>query len=250
MIDERIADRRAQVRDEGRRKRLRRTLTVVVGLIVVVVLVMVERSPLVALEEIEVVGVDRLDADEVVAASGLELGTSSVRLRLGAVETRVTELPLVRTTQARRVDPLTVRIAVTERQPVLVVEGDGERRLVDRDGVVLVDGDLEGLPLVVLGEAPPAAGASVEDDPALANAHRAWRGLSGPLRSQVVRYEASSADVLSLELDAGIEVRFGRADRMDEKVRALGAVLADVGTAPIEVIDVRAPSAPVVVGGP
>jgi hypothetical protein len=44
-------------------------------------------------------------------------------------------------------------------------------------------------------------------------------------------------------------VRFGRAERVDEKVRALGAILGDVGDSPVTVIDVRAPSAPVVIGG-
>lgn len=250
MIDDRIADRRAQVRDEGRRKRLRRTVTVVLVVCAVIVVAAVERSALVGLEEIEVAGTERLAADAVLEAAGLELGTSTVRLGLGSVEERVTDLPLVREASARRVDPLTVRITVTERQPVLVVVGDGEPRLIDRDGVVIVDGDLDELARVMIGDAPPAVGASVTDDAALANAHRAWRGLSGPLRSQVERYEARSADDLSLQLDSGIEVRFGRADRIDEKVRALGVVLADVGTTPIEVIDVRAPSAPVVVGGP
>lgn len=248
MIDDRIAERRAQVRDEDRRRRLRRTLILVGIVVVVALLAIVERSPLVALEAVEVGGVERLDEQAVIDAADLTLGTSTVRLRLGAAVERVEALPLVRRASARRLDPLTVHIEVVERQPAVVAMGGSQARLVDRDGVVIADGELDGLPRIHLPETPPEPGANVGDDPTLGNAHRAWRGLSGPLRSEVVAYHAAGPDELSLALRSGVEVRFGRADRIDEKVRALGAVLEDLGARQVEVIDVRAPSAPVVLG--
>jgi cell division protein FtsQ len=248
VIDQRIAERRRQIRGEQRRGRLRRTLVVVALVALGVVLVLVERSALVGLEEVEVAGTDRLEPGEVLAAADLELGTSTLRLRLGAVEDRVETLPLVREASARRLDPLTVRIEVTERQPVLNVRGAEDTVLLDRDGVLLVAGHVEGLPEIRLADGVPAPGEAVSADPALANAHEAWRTLSGPLRAEVVRYDAVGADELALHLRSGVEVRFGRAERVDEKVRALGAVLDDVAEADVAVIDVRAPSAPVVVG--
>lgn len=246
MIDERIAQRRREVREQRRRHRLRRTVTAVVLLVLAVAFVVVERSDLVALEEVEVTGTERLDADEVIAAADLPLGTSTLRLRLDAAEARVEALPLVRDATARRLDPLTVRIEVTERVPALNVTGVGERVMVDRDGVVVEAGRLDDLPEIVVGTAPPPPGERVDDLPALANAHRAWRGLSGPLRTEVVRYLADGPDELDLELASGVRVHFGRAERVDEKVRALGAVLEDLDGTPVASIDVRAPSTPVI----
>ncbi len=248
VIDERIAERRAEVRQQRRRVRLRRTLIALVVLSVVAGLVAVERSALVGLEEVTVAGTERLSDGEVRDAAGLELGRSTLRLSLGEAEQQVEDLALVRSADARRADPLTVSITVVERQPAVAVTGDGHERVVDRDGIVLLDDVGDGLPVIELSDAPPEPGADVADHAALANAHRAWRGLSGPLRSEVVRYVAADVDDLELELRTGERVRFGRADRIDEKVRALGAVLEDVGDAPVEVIDVRAPGAPVVVG--
>lgn len=247
MIDGRIAERRREVRQQRQRRRRRRTLLVVLLLLIVVALVLVERSTLVALDEVRVVGTDRLTPDEVREAAGLELGTSTLRLRLGTAEERVSELPLVATAEARRVDPLTVEIEVQERRPSLVAVGDDTAVLVDREGVIMVEEDLDRLPIVELGDAPPTPGSRVDEHAALANAHAVWRGLSGPLRAEVVRYVAPDVDGLVLVLDQGIEVRFGSAERIDEKVRALGAILGDVGNTPIEAIDVRAPGAPVVV---
>jgi cell division protein FtsQ len=248
VIDGRIAERRREVRQQRQRSRRRRTIVLALSLVVLAGLITIERSPLVALDEIRVLGTERLTEGQVREAAGLDLGTSTLRLRLSAVEARVTELPLVAEAEAQRVDPLTVQIEVRERQPVLVAEGEGTSVLVDREGVVLVEDDLDDVPVVRLAGAPPAPGSEVADDPALANAHAVWRGLSGPLRAEVVLYVADGRDQLTLELARGIEVRFGRAERVDEKVRALGRILEDVGDTPIEAIDVRAPSAPVVVG--
>lgn len=247
VIDDRIAERRRAIREGRRRSRLRRTVTVSVLLVLVVALVALERSALVGLEEIRVVGAERVADDEIRSATGLELGTSTLRLRLGRVEERVAELPAVREASARRVDPLTVVVEVREREPRLVAQAAGRHVLLDREGVVLAEGRDGELPRIRLDGELPEVGASVEQAPGLANAFRAWRGLTGPLRTSVVRYDASGVEDLVLRLDSGIEVRFGRAHRIDEKVRALGVILEDVGDAEISQIDVRAPSAPVVV---
>jgi hypothetical protein len=117
VIDERIAQRRAAVKDDERRDRLRRTRRVVLVVLVLAGLVALERSPLVGLEEVEVVGTERLAASQVSDAAELELGTSTLRLGLQAVTERVEALPLVRRASAWRTDPLSVRIEVTEQLP-------------------------------------------------------------------------------------------------------------------------------------
>jgi cell division protein FtsQ len=253
VIDERIAERRAAVRDDQRRGRLRRSRRVVLLVLVLAGLVALERSPLVGLEEVEVVGTERLTPSQVSDAAELQLGTPTLRLGLQAVTERVEALPLVRRATARRTDPLSVRIEVTERDPALVVSGADALRYLDREGVVIDDLAPDeqpppSLPLVALSDPPPAVGELVAADPALANAYAVWSALTGPLRAEVAVYRAAGPNELTLELVSGIEVRFGRAERTDEKVRALGAVLDDIGDTPVLSIDVRAPQAPVVIG--
>jgi len=247
VIDERIARRRRAVRAEQRRRRLRRTLAALVGLVVVALLVVAERSSLVALERVEVVGVDRLDQDAVRDAADLALGSSTMRLGLGAATERVVDLTLVRRATIDRTGPRSVRIEVEERRPVLTVRGAGTEVLVDRDGWVIDGGSVDGVPIVTLRRRPPDVGSPVAEDPALANAFVAWRGLSGPLRARVVGLDAVSDAELTLRLDTGERVRFGRAERLDEKARALGAILEDLGDVRVATIDVRTPTAPVVV---
>lgn len=245
-IDDRIAERRREVRRDRQRARRRRTFVVLGLVLAALVLWLIERSPLVGLESIEVAGTERLTERDVLEAADLDLGTSTLRLRLGRVEERVEALPLVREATARRLDPLHVRIEVAEREPVLVARGGGDERLVDRDGVVIADDRVAGLPVVQL-EAVPGPGERGPEDGPLAAAVATWRGLSGPLRTEVVHYDARDPQDLELELRSGVRVRFGAPERIDEKVRSLGAVLEDVGQEGVTTIDVRAPTRPVVV---
>lgn len=247
MVDDRILERRADVREQRRRRRLRRTITVGVLLGVLVVAYAVERSSLVALAEVRVEGVQRLDADLVRETADLPLGTSTLRLRLGEAAERVRALPLVEHVDVRRADPLTVVVEIVEREPWLVAVDDAGAVLVDDEGVVIDEGRLAGLPVVhVPGRAGLEPGDRVDRAASLANAHAVVAGMPGPLRQMVDRYEATSADNLELVLDNGVRVRFGRGDRVDEKARALGAVLEDLDGRSVTAIDVRAPSRPVV----
>lgn len=247
MVDERIAARRAEVRDEHRRRRLRRTVLVLTLAALVVVGVLVERSSLVALAEVRVAGTQRLDPSEVRDTADLPLGTSTLRLPLEAARERVEALPLVATAEVRRLDPLTVLVEVIEREPVAVVRRGDEAVLVDGDGVVVAEGREPGLPVIRLTTGRlPAPGASIDEAPAAANAHAALSRLPGPVRSLVATYVARGPDELDLRLASGTTVRFGRADQVDEKARALGAVIEDLQDRQVAAIDVRAPSHPVV----
>lgn len=248
MVDERIAARRKEVREGRRRRRLRRTILVATLLALLVVGVLVERSSLVALAEVRVTGTQRLDPDSVREAADLELGTSTLRLPLDAARERVEALPLVASADVHRLDPLTVQVDVTERQPVAVVRRRGGGAvLVDREGVVLATGAEKGLPVIRLVRGTlPEPGEGIDAVPAAANAHAALAELPGPIRSLVEVYVARDVDQLELRLASGTTVRFGRGDRVAEKARALGAVLEDLGSTTVAVIDVRAPGRPVV----
>ena len=246
VVDDRIAERRQQVRAARRRRRLRRTVAVVVLAVLAGVAFLIERSDLVALQEVRVLGVERLTEDAVRTAADLELGTSTLRLRLGAAEERVEALPMVLRADASRADPLTVEIAVTERVPYVTVEGSNGAVLVDAEGHVISEGRGRGLPTIRLPGAVPAPGATVAADAGLAGAFRLATTLPGPLRARVARYVVDGSQALSLRLDDGVQVLVGDVSRLPEKARALGAVLEDVGETSVSVIDVRAPSNPTV----
>lgn len=224
-------------------------MVLVVVLLLLLVGILVERSSLVALDEVRVTGTHRLTADQVREAANLPLGTSTLRLRLDRAEARVEDLPLVAEADIRRLDPLTVEITVTEREPAMMVVAGSRAVLLDETGVLLLEGRDPDLVVIDL-PAPtplPALGERPGRDTALGNAVAFHQELSGPLRAEIVRYRASGPSDLEAELAGGVRAILGEAVRVDEKVRALGAVLEDLGTEEVSAIDVRAPGAPVVI---
>jgi cell division septal protein FtsQ len=246
MVDERIARRRAEVRASRRAQRLRRTLLVLLTIVLIGVAVWFEQSEHATVLEVQVAGVVRLEVEDVIGTSGLRVGEAALRVRPAVVARDVQELSLVRSVTVRRPGLRTIVIEVTERAPVYTVLYRTSAVLVDRDGVVIDRGQDEALPVVRVVTPPPAPGGLVAAHAALANAHRAWTGLSGPLRSRVVAMDAPDEDGLEMVLDTGQVVRFGRAEQLEEKVRAMGAILDDVAGSEVVLIDVRVPGFPVV----
>lgn len=246
MVDGRIAERRAEVRAARRRARLRRTLLVLLACVMVAGGVWFEQSEHATVLTVRVEGAVRLDVEEVVAVSGVVPGQSAARLRPSRIVGRVEDLSLVRSASVTRQQFRDVVITVVEREPVYSAVHRGSVVLIDRDGIVIERGGDQRLPVVRLASPPPMPGGVVASHAALANAHRAWTGLSGPLRSRVVEMRAPDEDGLEFVLLDAPVVRFGRAEQIEEKVRALGAILDDVAGSEVTLIDVRVPGFPVV----
>ena len=246
MVDGRIAARRAEVRAARRRARLRRTLLVATLLAGLGAGGWFLQSEHARVRDVTVTGTVRLAPDEVVAASGVRRGAPTVWLWPPRIARAVEALPLVATAEVRRRSLVEVAVVVEERRAVYAATHAGTTVLVDRTGLVIDAGTDPRLPTVRLATPPPDPGGLVAAHAALANAHRVWTGLSGPLRSRVVALRAPDEDGLALELADGPVLLFGRAEQLEQKVRAAGAVLADVAGSPVTLVDVRVPDVPVV----
>jgi cell division septal protein FtsQ len=246
MVEQRIADRRAGVRAARRRARLRRTLLVLLLGTLLTAAIWFERSEHATILTVAVEGVVRLDPETVIERSGVITGSSTARLRPRAVAAEVERIAIVRSVDVSRRQLRHVVITVVEREPVYSAVHRRASVLVDREGVVVEEGSDPRLPVVRLSTVPPGLGELVASHAALANAHRVWTGLSGPIRSRVIEVRAPDEDGLELVLDDGPLVRFGRAEMMADKVRALGAILDDVAGSEVTLIDVRVPGFPVV----
>jgi hypothetical protein len=127
--------------------------------------------------------------------------------------------------------------------PVALIGAESEDPVaVAADGTILAwfpvpeESTLPSLPLDVPPEGPRLRGPMLEQVRVL--------GATPPaLRPYVARsyYGESGVDV---ELDSGIELRFGEATRAARKWRAAAAVLADPSIESLDYVDLHAPSRP------
>lgn len=86
-------------------------------------------------DQVQVLGQQRLTAEEVVAQSNIRLGQSIFALDLVKIGRKIEENPWVRTTSVRRIFPRQVVLQVEERTPVAVINL-GYLYYVDRTGDV------------------------------------------------------------------------------------------------------------------
>ena len=241
-IEPRLRERRLAVRKAVGRKRLKWALIVLALVAIVVGGLAVLGSSLFAVEEVDVEGAVYTDPDALAAVVDDLEGTPVLRVDTGAAERQLEAIPWVEDARVTTDFPHRVRIEIRERTPVLAFEaGDDRYRVIDRDGRVLDVLDGEPMRYLQLSSTEPA--------PALDAGQFAPKGfgaaasLVDALTPQMARL-AESVEVapdgsdLRLELDGGIEVRFGAAEDLVVKLVRLQTVLDDHADEPISIIDV------------
>ncbi|MDQ3944653.1 MAG: FtsQ-type POTRA domain-containing protein [Actinomycetota bacterium] len=203
------------------------------------------RSALFDVDHIDVAGAFLVSPAEAAEAAGPLQRVALAEVDTTAAAQRVEELPFVRSARVERVFPNRVRIRLTERMPAaFATRPAGGFALLDDSGRVLADrpdrpSDL--LEVTGAGHIPPPGDWLGAARPALA-VHLA---LTEPLRRRV---SVAVVDGGSVTLRVGNrDVRFGPPEHLDAKVAALAALLDHLGDRPVVAVDVRVPSAPVVV---
>lgn len=256
-MDERIRERRRAVAEEQRRRRRLQFLSLVAVVALAAGAYAVTRSPLFAVDEVVIEGVTGERSELVRSLAGIRPGERLLEVDLEAVRADVARLPWVRSVAVSRRPPSTISVAVDVRTPVAVVRLPEASWLLDADGVVVGGGEEEDLVVIDAPDSVLPGPGDRASDAAVRNALAVHLELPGPLRAQVDRYEASSERSLRLHLlDSDVWVRFGRAERVEDKARVINLLLdqareqaalqgrEDIGVAEL---DVRAPDNPVLI---
>ena len=256
QVEPRIVERRRQVRDAQRTRRRRGwiALGVVVALIAAAVGVLV--SPLTDVDDVVVTGTDRLTADQLVAASGLEHGDQLVKLDLAAVREQLRAMPWISSATVTRKWPDKVQIVVLEEQPALVVDTGSLGVVVSLTGRVLaVEGEsshgvealntalLPRLEVAGVGTDALQVGGDVPD--VIRGATTVFSRMSDSVRSELPVARLDGDGALSFDLGDATVV-FGPVEDVPEKLASLQSVLDQVVRECMAGIDVREPARPTV----
>lgn len=180
-------------------------------------------SPLLAVDRIEVTGLQRVTRAQVVTASGVRPGTPLARVDLESVRDGVRAMRPVESVHVHRAWPATLRIRVQEREPIAAVpNGGGGYLLLDEKGVrvATVDDPPKGLPVVRIRSSGSGSG----HDPERGAALRVLSVLPERLAARV-RTLAVERGRISLRLQGGVTVIWGPPERGREKTRLLSVLL-------------------------
>lgn len=193
-------------------------------------------SSVLAVDGVEVEGLDVLDRSEVRRVAAVPMGEPLARVPVDAIEARVQSLAPVKVVDVSRSWPDRVRIAVVEREAVAVVERDGVLRGVDEEGVLFRDfaSQPAALPVVRI-----SAGTRSE---ALAEAAQVIAALPDDLAGRVEHLSVETVDSITLQLGNGKTVFWGSAHDSATKAEVLAVLLRQKAS----VYDVSVPSQPTI----
>ncbi|TDT32813.1 cell division protein FtsQ/DivIB [Naumannella halotolerans] len=218
------------------RNRLRNAGIVAAVLVLLAGLVyLVGFSPVFAVRETVVEGNRLLSVDEVTEAAQVPTGEPLIRVSETDIADRVVAgLPEVAQVTVSRDLPGTVRIALVEREPVMVVGAEASRVFVAADGATFAYREVEGLDL-------PVADVPEGDARLLSEVASVAGALTPELQERAEQITATDRDDITLELDGGPDIFFGSADEPALKAEVATALLGQDA----QVIDVSSPGNPV-----
>lgn len=221
-------------------------MLVLLGIVGIVVLgIIVIRSPLFSLEEIEIAGANRTGTQDVLAIAGLEVGEPLMDADVAFAEEAISRLPWVFTAEVSRSWPRSVTIDIVERQAAANLPSNGgSYAVVDRFGRVLERiGALDnGLPVV---QVPARAAFPGDDVPEAVDAVRVASALPRAVAPWVVSVGVDQESGVVLELVDNGRALMGDSEQLNDKYVALATVLTRVQLQCAERIDVRVAQTPV-----
>jgi cell division protein FtsQ len=209
-------------------------------------------GPFWRIRDVSIEGAHHVAVDAVVAASGLldaqafTASTSRARDRL------IRALPAVRDARIEVRIPDRARVVLTERIPILRWLAGGIEWFVDADGVLFSSIDPRGAPEIHVTDERSARQAGDRLDPALVDAAAKLAHLGpGDLRPdatspRVVLASGATGLVLRVGVGTGWEIRFGGAERIDDKIALVKRYLRDNPQRKLDYVDVRTPDSIVV----
>jgi cell division protein FtsQ len=188
-----------------------------------------------AVDTVDVSGAQTVEASDIRARSGIDVGEPLVRVDLASAERRIGALAVVRSVSVTRQWPNGILISIQERVAIAVVQIGDRLRGMDSEGVVFRDYKKAppGLPRVETSIGTTSA--------ALKEAAKVISALPEDLTLIVDHVQVTTIDQISLVLKDGRTVVWGSADESDTKADVLATLLATVQA---QVYDVSVPSKP------
>jgi len=181
-------------------------------------------SPLLVVRSVTVSGTHLVPRSEVLASSGVQLGTPLIRVNTARAAARIAQIRQVRSARITRSWPDRLVIVVRERTPKLALPAyGGGYDLADADGVVLKrvtrrPADLPLYPTV----APEGA---LRGNPDLAAAAAVLGDLPAAVRHLVRSVSVPEPDQVTLHLAGGTTVLWGDTGRAAVKARELTVLM-------------------------
>ena len=199
-------------------------------------------SPLLAIQQVSVIGTQRLNPDEISKALSGQIGKPLALLNQDEIAKSLSGFTLIESFAATAVPPNELQVRISERQALCIIEYQGALWLHDPAGVrIAVAEPTDLLPRILITDDPTSSqGFKDSVDVLLA--------LPVELLTQVEIIQANTRDDVQLSLGGSLGQRISWGDSSEAvlKSKVLQALIANNQGATGVTFDVSSPNAPVV----
>ena len=199
-------------------------------------------SPLLSIQQVTVVGTQRLSPDEISKALSGQIGTPLPLLNQEEIAKSLAGFTLIESFAATAVPPNELQIKVSERQALCIIEFEGALWLHDPAGVrIALAGPTDLLPRILIAEEPTSSQRFRDSVDVLL-------ALPVELLAQVEIIQANTKDDVQMSLrgSLGQRISWGDSSNAVLKSKVLQALIANNQGATGVTFDVSSPNAPVV----
>ena len=238
LVDPRIQARRTVVRS---RRRLRVWITIGVIVVLAAAAYGVTQSPLLDVDQVEVIGARHTSTAQVLEAAGIEPGRPLLGLNLSGPRRAIAALPWVDQVRSSRTWGGKVTFDITEREAIAQIPIGEEWAVTDRQGRVLQVNPIRGsLPVVLFSPVPQPGGWLPESALPLLVASEALIPLQ---RLDIGAISLMEGEVV-VDLTGEALVYWGGQDDPHGKADALARILAEVDMTCVMTVDLNIPELP------
>lgn len=247
----RRADRMERAKKTSRRYFIRIGIILAVIVALVVGGVVLYNSPVFAIANVKVNGVEHLTSDEMAQLANVPKDTTLLRVDTATIEKRIEQNAWVEDAQVNRAFPDTLEINVTERDVFAVVEVPSSVGASVKQWAIASDHMwLMPIPDATSDAAKSTSSKIYEDaarvlhivdvpfgtkaeigqvcaDSNINNALDILSGLTTDLAGRIAQVSAAGTAETTLLLDNGVEIAFGKAEDIRDKERVVLQILAD-----------------------
>ncbi|TFC63930.1 FtsQ-type POTRA domain-containing protein [Cryobacterium sp. TMT2-15-1] len=196
-------------------------------------------SPLMALRTIEVVGANRVPAEQIQSALDGQLGTPLPLVDFDAVKQELSAFTLIQSYVTESRPPNTLVVRIVEREPVGALVTESGFDLVDAAGVVIQSGAERPAGYATIDARAGVGSAGFRAAAAVIAA------LPADIRSTLDTVTAATTDDVTLTLVGGARVVWGSAEKSDFKAVVLAALIVSHPIGSVGEYDVSSPDSAV-----
>lgn len=229
-----LAERKQQLKRKRKKQRLKRRFIIfLIFAVIISAVAVLLKAPFFNISEVICVGQERLTEKEILNTARVAKGQNIFLTNIGKVKERVSSIPFVSESNARRIFPNKVKIWVRESVPAFAIERDGKFVICDKSTKVLevTDKNKDNLCLLMLSNTSAAKPGELYADEGQPQNKKLLEIIGILEKLDMINslnyIDFSDISDIIILYDSRLKIKIGNTNDMDYKLKFINKVIKE-----------------------